>query len=123
MKVKLVAFLGFSFLLYLMWAADTGHLPSFATSIYHFPNGDKVGHFGLYGMVAFFLALAFPRVCHVKRLRIPLVIVAFMLFSVAEEWSQALFYRRNADPIDALCSCAGILIGTWGAYRVRKSKT
>ena len=105
-----------------MWAADTGHLPSFASAIYHFPNGDKAGHFGLYGMIAVFLALAFPRVCHVKRLRIPIVIAAFLIFSVAEEWSQSLFFRRNADPIDALCSCAGILAGAWVAYRVRKPK-
>ena len=122
MKVKLVAFFSFSCLLYLMWAADSGHLPNLATSIYHFPNGDKLGHFFLYGLVAFFLALAFPRVCHVKRLRIPLVILAFLIFSVAEEWSQSLFYRRNADPIDALCSCAGILMATWVVHRVRKSK-
>ncbi|MEI7947392.1 MAG: VanZ family protein [bacterium] len=122
MKIKLVAFLGFSFLLYLLWAADSGHLPRFASSIYHFPNGDKIGHFGLYGMVAFFLALAFPRVCHVKHLRIPIVIASFLIFSVAEEWSQSLFFRRNADPIDALCSCAGILVGTWAAYWVRKSR-
>ena len=122
MLLKTASFLGFLFLLYLMWAADTGHLPGFASSIYHFPNGDKVGHFGLYGIITFFLALTFPRTWQVKRLRIPIVIAAFLIFSVAEEWSQSLFFRRNPDPKDALCSCAGILAGAWAAYRVRKQK-
>jgi VanZ family protein len=122
MKVKLVAFLGFSFLLYLMWAADTGHLPSFATSIYHLPNGDKFGHFGLYGMVAFFLALAFPRTWQVGKFHISIIMLIFLACAIGEEWSQSLFPRRTADPIDGVCSCLGILAGTWVAYRVRKPK-
>lgn len=117
MKIKIVACLVFAFLLYILWAADSGHFPGLVASLYAFPYGDKVGHFGLYGLIALFLALAFPRVCHGKRFRIPIIIVAFLIFSVAEEWSQSFFYRRTPDLIDAVCSCTGILFGTWVAYR------
>lgn len=122
MKIKLVAFLSFSFLIYLMWAANSGHLPGFVASIYEFPNGDKIGHFGLYGLIAGFLSLSFPRTWQVGRLRIPLIMVIFLAFAIGEEWSQSLFPRRTADPVDALFSCLGILIGTWAASRVRKPK-
>jgi VanZ family protein len=122
MKIKLVAFLGFSFLIYLMWAANSGHLPSFVASIYDFPNGDKIGHFGLYGLIAGFLSLAFPRTWQVGRFQFSIIIVIFLVFAIGEEWSQSLFPRRTADPIDALCSCLGILTGAWAASCVRKAR-
>ncbi len=105
-----------------MWAANSGHLPSLVASIYNIPNGDKIGHFGLYGLIALFLALAFPRKWQVGRLHIPIIMLIFLVFAIGEEWSQSLFPRRTADPIDALCSCVGILTGTWAAYWVKKPK-
>lgn len=123
MKIKIVAFLCFAFLLYLMWAANSGHLPGFVASIYHFPNGDKIGHFGLYGMVAFFLSLAFPLSWQAGRFLIPVFMLIFLVFAIGEEWSQSLFPRRTADPIDALCSCVGIVLGTWIASRWKARQT
>jgi VanZ family protein len=122
MLLKTASFLGFLFLLYLMWAADSGNLPSVAIAFYDFPYGDKIGHFGLYGLIACFLSLAFPQTRQVGKLHISIIMVIFLVFAIGEEWSQSLFPRRTADPIDGLCSCLGILAGTWVAYRVRKPK-
>jgi len=122
MLLKIASFIGFLFLLYLMWAADSGNLPSMAAAFYNFPNGDKIGHFGLYGIIAFFLSLAFPRTWQVGKFHISIIMVIFLVFAIGEEWSQSLFPRRTADPIDGLCSCLGILAGTWVASRVRKPK-
>lgn len=122
MKMKLLALLGFSFLVYLMWAADSGHLPDLAISIYDIPNGDKAGHFILYGLLALILTLAFPKTWQAGRIPIPVFMVFFLVFAVGEEWSQSLFPRRTADVVDGVCSCLGILAGTWAAYyRMKKS--
>lgn len=121
MLLKTASFICFLFLLYLMWAADSGHLPATAIAVYDFPHGDKIGHFGLYGFIACLLSLAFPRTWQVGRFHVPIIMVVFLVFAIGEEWSQSLFPRRTADPIDALCSCLGILTGTWVAYRIRKS--
>jgi VanZ family protein len=122
MLLKTASFLGFLFLLYLLWAANSGNLPSAARALYDFPYGDKIAHFALYGLIACFLALSFPRTWQIGKVQIPISMVLFLVFAIGEEWSQSLFPRRTPDPIDALCSCLGILTGTWVAYRLRKPK-
>jgi VanZ family protein len=122
MKIKVLALLGFLSLLYLIWAANSGCLPAMATAIYEFPNGDKISHFVLYGLIAFLLTLAFPRTWQARRFRIPIITLFFLLFAIVEEWSQSLFPLRTADVIDGICSCLGILVGTWTAYYRMKKK-
>ena len=122
MKSKIAALLFFLFLVLIIVAADTGRMPSFLRSMYGFPNGDRVGHVVLYGILAFLLACAFPRAVRFRRLSIPIAIIALLIFSGLEECSQALFSTRNADVVDFACSCAGIFIGSWTAYRWRNSR-
>ena len=120
--LKLLALLALTFLVYLMWAADSGNLPRPALSIVALRHGDKIAHFALYGIVASLLSTAFPRTLPVWRWRIPLVSLAFLLFALGEEWSQALFPRRTSDLLDGLCSALGIILGTWIAMRYGKKK-
>lgn len=120
-NIKIFAVLCFFFLLYLTWAADSGNLPTTAGFLYDFRYGDKVGHFLIYGVVAFFLCLAFPCTFKVWRFHIPYVAVFFLLFALGEEWSQTLFPRRTPDIHDGICSTLGICIGTWAATRKKNS--
>ena len=115
MKAKAAALLFFLFLLFVIWAADTGNMPSLFRAMYDFPNGDRVGHVVLYGILSFLLSLAFPRAVHLFRFSLPIAIIVLLLFSAAEECSQSLFSSRTADAIDLVCSCTGIFIGYWAA--------
>ncbi len=110
MKAKAAAILFLVFLLFVIWAADTGRMPSLFRAMYGFPNGDRVGHVVLYGILSFLLSLAFPPAGRKPRLWLPVPIILLLLFSLAEECSQMFFSTRTADPIDLACSFAGILI-------------
>ena len=120
--MKIVALIFFFFILLVILAADTGQMPSFIRTMYDFPNGDRVGHVVLYGILAFLLAGAFPHKIRLGRFLLPIVIVALLVFCVAEECSQSLFSTRTADFIDLTCSGAGILFGTWAAYRWKDAR-
>jgi len=117
--LKLFALVVLGFLVYLMWAADSGNLPNYAGFLYDFRYGDKVGHFVLYGIVAFCLSIAFPRTFKVWRFQIPYVALFFLLFALGEEWSQMLFPRRTPDILDGACTAAGIIVGSWIARRCK----
>jgi len=57
MKAFSVIFL--AFILVVIVLADMGELPLSIRALYRFPYGDKVGHFILFGLLNFFLTLAF----------------------------------------------------------------
>jgi polysaccharide biosynthesis protein VpsQ len=115
MKAKVAASLFFLFLLFVIWAADAGQMPSLFHALYDFPNGDRVGHVVLYGVLSFLITLAFPRAVRPRGFFLPVPIIALLIFSAAEECSQMLFASRTADPIDLACSFIGILIAYWAA--------
>jgi len=101
--------------------ADTGRLPSSLDYIYHFPGGDKVGHFILYGILSFLLnksaLLLFP-----KKDVLRIVLTTSLLLSIAiglEEWSQSLFPSRTMSIIDLTASYAGVAAFAFLAYRTK----
>ena len=120
MKIKIAALLFLLFVLAVVVAADRGVLAAPIRTLYDFPNGDKVGHFCIYGTLAFLLAAAFPRPLRWGRLSIPIVILVLMVFIATEEYSQRFFVTRTADFIDLLCSWLGCLAGSWLALRLKK---
>ena len=123
MKAKLAALLFFLFFLYIVCAADAGHLPAFFRSLYDFPNGDRVGHVIIYGILGFLISRAFPAGVRLGRVSLPIAIIALLVFSALEEWSQSLFSTRTADPIDLACSWTGIFLGNWVAiFRRERQK-
>ena len=99
--------------------ADTGHLPRLIDNFYHFPGGDKVGHFILFGILSFLLnrsALAlFPDKNPVRLILIVSLILAIMI--ALEEWSQVLFPLRTASFIDLAAGYLGVCIFAILAYR------
>ena len=110
---KLLAFLFFLFLLLIAYWADTGTMPTFLKAIYDFPNADKLGHFVLYGFLAYLLTVAMP-FQHVKILRwiIPLGVVLAASFATLEEISQLFFVNRTASLVDPVTGYAGIFSAT-----------
>lgn len=88
-------------------------MPEVLKLIYRFPNGDRVAHFILYGLLAFLLNWAFPR--HGLRIRkwwIPLGSLVALAGAILEEGSQLIFVNRTADLVDLGCGFLGILFVT-----------
>lgn len=118
MKIKSAAVLSVMFLVYIAWAADTGRMPAVLRRLYDYPNGDRVGHVVVYGILACLLHLAFPGTRTWLRRRIPVAVTVLFLFGTAEEFSQGLFPRRTPDPVDLSCTWFGIVVGYQVARRL-----
>ena len=104
--------------------ADADLLPDFINAIYDFPNGDKVGHFVLYGLLNFFITRAFLSSLPTRRggwvtLSVGLILA---LFVALEEFSQKYFASRTFSLLDLTASLLGIIIGGWVAYKTNVPK-
>lgn len=108
----------FAFLLLVAVAADTGRLPQIVEQACGFPGGDKVGHFGLYGMMGFLGAMAWPRPL---RARWPLArgLVPATILACVEELSQIWVPGRSADWFDLGAGLLGIALAAAVARLVR----
>jgi len=120
--MKYLAILFSLFILLVIALADTGSMPRFLKAIYDFPHGDKLGHFLLYGLLAFFVTTALigafsnrsPR-----RVALWTCLVLATLIGV-EEFSQRYFSSRTFDLVDLTASYLGVIVGGWVAYRMKK---
>lgn len=109
------------FILAVIVAADMGILPYAIRDFYGFPNGDKLGHFILFGLLSLILNLTFLARPHadLRRLILTVSLVLFLLVGL-EEWSQSRFPRRTMDIVDLLASYAGIAAFAFLAWRLHK---
>jgi VanZ family protein len=110
-NIRFITLLFFLFICFVIFSADTSRMPSWMYLIYHFPNGDKVGHFGLYGIMAFLMNVSFPNWKYrVGSVTLPGGGLLFSVFSILEEISQSFFASRNSSLLDVTCSLLGILV-------------
>jgi VanZ family protein len=107
------------FIVLVIILADTNHL-GYLGRIYDFPNGDKVGHFVLFGLLSFVVNLSVfeARPLADKRRLAVITSLLLALFIGLEELSQIFFPVRTADIFDFLSSCAGVTFFAWLAYRL-----
>jgi len=119
--MKWLALIFSIFILAVIVAADTGILPYAIRDLYGFPNGDKVGHFVLFGLLSLILNLTFLSRPHAdsRRLILTVSLVLFLLVGL-EEWSQSLFALRTMDFFDLLAGYAGIASFAFLAWLIRK---
>lgn len=102
--------------------ADAGVLARYLGFLYLYPYGDKVGHFFLYGILAFLLNLALFR-SHPDRsrtwvaLRYGLILVVLIGL---EEFSQQYFSSRIYDMVDLTFSYLGVFCFSVLAVRINK---
>ena len=108
------------FIIVVIILADMGTLPGLIRGLYDFPNGDKLGHFILYGILSLLLNLAFT--LHPSR-NLPRTIwtvsLILALLIGLEEWSQSMFDSRTMDIVDLLASYAGVTIAAFVVWRIR----
>ena len=111
---KLIAIAFFVFILLVAYWADTGSMPAALRALAAFPNGDRVGHFVLYGTLAYLLSAAFP----FRRLRflgwtLTLGVGIALGLALAEELSQFFIPARTPDIFDLAAGWLGIYVSTW----------
>ena len=122
--MRYFAALFLAFIIGLIVLADADLLPDFINAIYDFPNGDKVGHFILYGLLNFFITRAFLSALPTRRggwvtLSVGLILA---LFVALEEFSQMFFVARTFSLLDLTASFLGIVIGGLVAYKTNVPK-
>lgn len=123
--MKYIAILFSIFILWVIVNADHGTLPPFIKAVYDFPNGDRVGHFILFGLLNFFLSQTFLRALpnrSPKRVVLSTGLILAVLIG-AEEFSQRYFLTRTFDLIDLSMSYLGLIVGGWIALKLKKQVT
>ena len=118
---KWLAFAFSIFIIVVIVLADMGTLPGLIRGLYDFPNGDKLGHFILYGILSLLLNLAFTLRPGLNLSHIILIVSLILALLIGlEEWSQSLFGSRSMDIVDLLASYAGVTMAAFAAWRIRK---
>jgi len=110
MKLKWLSAFLVLFVIVIAILADTGFLPSSIHNLYDFPNGDKLGHFLLMGLVSFVLNWT-ALVAHADPKPTSVIWKASLVFALVvtlEEFSQRFFPRRTFSLFDLASSYAGI---------------
>ena len=107
--------------------ADAGTLPRYLGPFYDFPNGDKVGHFLLYGVLVFLIDLTFfqalPPLSSLGTRRKLLAVKCGLILApiiTVEEFSQQYFSHRTFDLIDLTFSYLGVIFFSWLALKIKK---
>jgi VanZ family protein len=120
--MKYLAALFLLFIIAIIILADRNAIPPFIRTLYDFKDGDKAGHFILFGLLNLFLTLALIRALpHRTSSRVALSVgLTLALAIAAEEWSQQYFSARTFDLADLTASYAGLVIGGWTAWRFGK---
>lgn len=113
-------------LLVVVWA-DLDRMPGLFHALYDYPGGDKVGHFGLYGMFAFLGAQAWRRPLRLRWGAVPAGVLPAVLLATLEETSQLFFATRSAEWMDLGAGLLGIgvavLLVTIGPLRRRATES
>ena len=110
-NVKWLTVLFILLLAAIVFAADSGRMPGFVAGLYDFPNGDKVGHFVLMGLLSLLVnlgVLSGPGRRTLRRAITASLVVAGVV--ALEEFSQRFFLTRNSSWGDFASSLAGIIV-------------
>lgn len=120
--MKKIAFLFALFIIAIIILADNGKL-GWLYFIYDFPNGDKVGHFILFGLLTLFIDLYLFQSLPGRdpgRVAVVTGLILALLIS-AEEFSQKFFPLRTFSWLDLLASYLGVLIFSLLSLKIKKA--
>lgn len=103
----------FSFLIWVIVAADSGRQNYFLQLAGSLPYGDKIGHVLLFAALALLLNFATKaRQLAVGSVRLYLGVVLTLGFALLEEGSQLLFPARSFELLDILADLLGVTLAT-----------
>ncbi len=118
--MKWLTILFILFMLAIILLADLGTIPAPVKMIYRFPNGDRVGHFILYGILTFLVNVTFPRQVRIARMDIFYGSMVIAALATLEEFSQLFLPHRTFDLIDLTFTLLGIACADWLVRLLRK---
>jgi VanZ family protein len=111
--MKWLTLLFILFMLGVVLLADLGSLPSPVAILYRYPNGDRVGHFFLFGILTFLVNSSFPRQVQIARVNIFYGTLIIASLAMLEEISQLFLSYRTFDLIDLTFTLMGIASADW----------
>jgi VanZ family protein len=118
--VPWLVFAGFTvFIVFVVYAANTGQGGRYWSFLDAIPYGDKLGHVLLMGTLCLLLNLAL-RCRTVGRVLLGSVIIAVIV--LGEELSQIFIATRTFDFGDLLADSVGILLASWLAMKTVRRK-
>jgi hypothetical protein len=101
----------FGWLCWIIYLADTAQRFFIFELIQEVPGGDKVGHFCLFGGLAWLLNRSLRYRClRLGPVSLQWGAVLVMIFATGEEFTQQLFPNRNFDWVDLLADFCGIAV-------------
>lgn len=104
----------FTFILWIIFLANTASNNILFDVIRSIPNGDKFGHFFLFGMLTFVINLGLKsKTISIGKYNLLLGTVLVCIFVVLEELSQGFIASRTLDYQDLLADAIGICIFTF----------
>lgn len=113
MKRWLPTLVAFAFVGWVIFLADAGYAIEFFAFVQS-SGGDKLGHFGLIGGLAYFLNVSLG--CRTWRGWLLGSLIVGALATV-EELTQVWIDNRHCDPLDLAADFAGIWVAGWLARR------
>ena len=109
----------FGFILWIVIVSDIGGPNVLIDSVRTIPYGDKLGHMGLYAVLALLVNLSLkphPQ----KYLGLPLGCALVLAFALVEELSQYFFpSSRMLDIQDALADMVGVYLAAWLSIKLQ----
>lgn len=109
-----LAALGLLLFFFIAYWANTSSMPGWLKAIYDFPNGDRLGHFVIYGLLAYVFSAALGnRRLRLGRFSVAWGVLAAVALATGEEISQLFVASRTADWLDLLAGYAGIFASTF----------
>ncbi len=122
--MKWVAVIFLILIIAVVFLADAGRMPVFLANLYNFPNGDKVGHFLLLGILSFLVNASVVSALPSKNPKRLFLVTSLILALLAgiEEWSQQFFSHRQASLLDLSSSLAGVAFFSCLAWKNAKRR-
>jgi len=112
LNLRIILPLGFFiFILFIIFLADTADHNFAFDLLGHVPNGDKIGHVGLYGMMALLLNYGLKfKSYKFFGFNMQLGAIIVLTFAGLEEISQYWFPSRTCDVVDFVADTVGVVL-------------
>lgn len=118
----LAAIAFFTFILWVIYMANTGESSVFFDVVLAIPFGDKLGHAGLFGTLTFLVVIASKfRGLMVRHTKWYFGVMAVCTFVIAEEISQSFIPSRTFDLTDLIADALGIMVAVLLLRRAEKA--
>jgi VanZ family protein len=118
--MKWFAILFILFMILMILLAGAGRMPEPVKALYRFPNGDRLGHFILFGLLTFLVNMAFPRQLQIARTEVFYGSLIICSLAVLEEFSQLFIPLRTFDFTDLAFTILGIACADGIVHIIRR---